>query len=79
MSDTKTPIYPEMDNMWAASSTGYSMAIVAHNMGVVAASMLEQQKINLRNTELLKQIDDQMKAIRKTLEDLNKRRIVVQK
>lgn len=33
MNNDKTPIYPDLNNMWAASSTGYSMAIVAHNMG----------------------------------------------
>ncbi len=79
MSNDKTPVYPDMDNMWAAASTGYSTNIIAHNIGIVAASMIEQQKINLRNTELLKQIDDQMKSIRKSLEEINKRRIVVQR
>lgn len=79
MNNDKTPIYPDLNNVWAAASSGYSTNIIAHNMGIVAASMLEQQKINMRNADLLKQIDDQMKAIRRTLEDLNKRRIVVQK
>lgn len=79
MNNDKTPIYPDMDNVWAASSSGYSMSIIAHNMGIVAASMIEQQKINLRNSDLLKQIDDQMKSIRKSLEEINKRRIVVQR
>ncbi len=79
MSNDKTPVYPDMDNMWAAASTGYSTNIIAHNIGIIAASMIEQQKINLRNTELLKQIDDQMKSIRKSLEEINKRRIVVQR
>lgn len=79
MSNNKAPVYPDMDNVWAASSSGYSMSIIAHNMGVIAASMIEQQKINLRNTELLKQIDDQMKSIKKSLEEINKRRIVVQR
>ncbi len=79
MSNDKTPVYPDMDNMWAAASTGYSTNIIAHNIGIVAASMIEQQKINLRNTELLKQIDDQMKSIRKSLEEINKRKIVVQR
>ena len=79
MSNNKTPVYPDMDNMWAAASTGYSTNIIAHNIGIVAASMIEQQKINLRNTELLKQIDDQMKSIKKSLEEINKRRIVVQR
>lgn len=79
MNNDKTPIYPDISNMWAAASSGYSTNIIAHNMGIVAASMIEQQKINLRNTELLKQIDDQMKSIRRSLEEINKRRIVVQR
>lgn len=79
MNNDKTPIYPDLSNMWAAASSGYSTNIIAHNMGIVAASMIEQQKINLRNTELLKQIDDQMKSIKKSLEEINKRRIVVQR
>lgn len=79
MNNDKTPIYPDLNNVWAASSNSYSLNIIAHNIGIVAASMIEQQKINIRNADLLKQIDDQMKAIRRTLEDLNKRRIVVQK
>ena len=79
MNNDKTPIYPDLSNMWAAASSGNSTNIIAHNMGIVAASMIEQQKINLRNTELLKQIDDQMKSIKKSLEEINKRRIVVQR
>ena len=79
MNNDKTPIYPDLNNVWTAASNGYSTNIIAHNMGIVAASMIEQQKINLRNTELLKQIDDQMKSIRKSLEEINKRRIVVQR
>lgn len=79
MNNDKTPIYPDLNNVWAASSNGYSTNIIAHNMGIVAASMIEQQKINLRNSELLKQIDDQMKSIQRSLEEINKRRIVVQK
>ena len=79
MNNDKTPIYPDLSNMWAAASSGYSTNIIAHNMGIVAASMIEQQKINLRNMELLKQINDQMKSIKKSLEEINKRRIVVQR
>lgn len=79
MNNDKTPIYPDLSNMWAAASSGYSTNIIAHNMGIVAASTIEQQKINLRNTELLKQINDQMKSIRRSLEEINKRRIVVQR
>ena len=79
MNIAKTPIYPDLNNVWAASSNTYSSNIIAHNMGIVAASMIEQQKINLRNAELLKQINDQMKSIKKSLEEINKRRIVVQR
>lgn len=79
MDNNKSPIYPDLNNVWAASSSGYSTNIIAHNMGIVAASMIEQQKINLRNAELLKQINDQMKSIKKSLEEINKRRIVVQR
>ena len=79
MDNNKKPIYPDLNNVWAASSKSYSSNIIAHNMGIVAASMIEQQKINLRNTELLKQINDQMKSIKKSLEEINKRRIVVQR
>lgn len=79
MNNDKTPIYPDLSNMWAAASSGYSTSIIAHNMGIVAASMIEQQKINLRNADLLKQINDQMKSIKKSLEEINKRRIVVQR
>lgn len=79
MNNDKTPIYPDLSNMQAAASSGYSTNIIAHNMGIVAASIIEQQKINLRNTELLKQINDQMKSIKKSLEEINKRRIVVQR
>mgnify|MGYP006972332956 CR=1 FL=1 len=79
MSNNKAPVYPDMDNMWAAASSGYSTNIIAHNMGIVAASMIEQQKINMRNSDLLKQIDDQMKSIRKSLEEISKRKIVVQR
>ena len=79
MSNDKKPIYPDLNNVWAAGSSGYSLNIIAHNMGIVAASMIEQQKTNLRNTELLKQINDQMKSIKKSLEEINKRRIVVQR
>lgn len=79
MDNNKKPIYPDLNNVWAASSNSYSLNIIAHNMGIVAASMIEQQKINMRNSELLKQIDDQMKSIKKSLEELNKRRIVVQR
>lgn len=86
MDNDKNPIYPDLNNVWAASSNSYplniiahNMGIVAHNMGIVAASMIEQQKINLRNAELLKQINDQMKSIKKSLEEINKRRIVVQR
>ena len=79
MSNNKAPIYPDLSNAWTAASNGYSMNIIAHNMGIVAASMIEQQKINMRNSELLKQIDDQMKSIRKSLEEINKRKIVVQR
>ena len=78
MDNNKKPIYPDLSNAWAASN-GYFTNIIAHNMGIVAASMIEQQKINMRNSELLKQIDDQMKSIKKSLEELNKRRIVVQR
>lgn len=78
MDNNKSPIYPDLNNVWTAASSGYSLNIIAHNMGIVAASTIEQQKINLRNSELLKQIDDQMKSIRKSLEEINKRRIVVQ-
>lgn len=79
MDNDKNPIYPDLNNVWVASSNTYSSNIIAHNMGIVAASMIEQQKINLRNTELLKQINDQMKSIKKSLEEINKRRIVVQR
>lgn len=79
MDNDKKPIYPDLNNVWAASSNSYSLNIIAHNMGIVAASTIEQQKINLRNTELLKQINDQMKSIKKSLEEINKRRIVVQR
>ena len=79
MDNDKKPIYPDLNNVWAASSNSYSLNIIAHNMGIVAASMIEQQKINLRNTEHLKQINDQMKSIKKSLEEINKRRIVVQR
>lgn len=79
MDNNKKPIYPDLSNAWTAASNGYSMNIIAHNMGIVAASMIEQQKINMRNSELLKQIDDQMKSIKKSLEEINKRRIVVQR
>lgn len=79
MDNDKNPIYPDLNNVWAASSNSYSLNIIAHNMGIVAASMIEQQKINLRNTEFLKQINDQMKSIKKSLEEINKRRIVVQR
>ena len=79
MNNDKKPISPDLNNIWAASSNSYSSNIIAHNMGIVAASMIEQQKINLRNTELLKQINDQMKSIKKSLEEINKRRIVVQR
>lgn len=79
MNNNKSPIYPDLNNVWVASSNSYSTNIIAHNMGIVAASMIEQQKINLRNAELLKQINDQMKSIKKSLEEINKRRIVVQR
>ena len=79
MDNDKKPIYPDLNNVWAASSNSYSLNIIAHNMEIVAASMIEQQKTNLRNTELLKQINDQMKSIKKSLEEINKRRIVVQR
>lgn len=79
MNNDKTPIYPDLNNVWASSSNTYSSNIIAHNMGIVAASMIEQQKINLRNAELLKQINDQMKSIKKSLEEINKRKIVVQR
>lgn len=79
MDNDKNPIYPDLNNVWAASSNSYSLNIIAHNMGIVAASMIEQQKINLRNAEFLKQINDQMKSIKKSLEEINKRRIVVQR
>lgn len=79
MDNNKKPIYPDLNNVWAAASNRYSTNIIAHNMGIVAASMIEQQKINMRNSELLKQIDDQMKSIRKSLEEINKRKIVVQR
>ena len=79
MDNDKKPIYPDLNNVWAASSNSYSLNIIAHNMGIVAASMIEQQKTNLRNTELLKQINDQMKSVEKSLEEINKRRIVVQR
>lgn len=79
MNNDKKPIYPDLNNVWAASSNSYSLNIIAHNMGIVAASMIEQQKINLRNAEFLKQINDQMKSIKKSLEEINKRRIVVQR
>ena len=79
MNNDKKPIYPDLNNVWAASSNTYSSNIIAHNMGIVAESMIEQQKINLRNTDLLKQINDQMKSIKKSLEEINKRRIVVQR
>ena len=79
MDNDKNPIYPDLNNVWVASSNTYSSNIIAHNMGIVAASMIEQQKINLRNAELLKQINDQMKSIKKSLEEINKRRIVVQR
>lgn len=79
MDNDKNPIYPDLNNVWAASSNGYSTNIIAHNMGIVAASMIEQQKINLRNAELLKQINDQMKSIKRSLEEINKRKIVVQR
>lgn len=79
MDNNKKPIYPDLNNIWAASSNSYSTNIIAHNMGIVAASMIEQQKINLRNTDFLKQINDQMKSIKKSLEEINKRRIVVQR
>lgn len=79
MNNNKSPIYPDLNNAWVAASSGYSTNVIAHNMGIVAASMIEQQKINLRNTELLKQINDQMKSIKKSLEEINKRRIVVQR
>lgn len=79
MDNDKKPIYPDLNNVWAASSNSYSLNIIAHNMGIVAASMIEQQKINLRNAEFLKQINDQMKSVKKSLEEINKRRIVVQR
>lgn len=79
MDNNKKPIYPDLNNIWAASSNSYSTNIIAHNMGIVAASMIEQQKINLCNADLLKQINDQMKSIKKSLEEINKRRIVVQR
>ena len=87
MDNDKKPIYPDLNNVWTAASNrnqraverGYSLNIIAHNMGIVAESMIEQQKINLRNTDLLKQINDQMKSIKKSLEEINKRRIVVQR
>ena len=46
MDNDKNPIYPDLNNVWAASSNSYSLNIIAHNMGIVAASMIEQQKIN---------------------------------
>lgn len=79
MDNNKSPIYPDLNNVWTSSSNGYSTNIIAHNMGIVAASMIEQQKINLRNADLLKQINDQMKSIKKSLEEINKRKIVVQR
>lgn len=79
MDNNKKPIYPDLNNVWVASNNGYSTNIIAHNMGIVAASMIEQQKINLRNADLLKQINDQMKSIKKSLEEINKRKIVVQR
>lgn len=79
MDNDKKPIYPDLNNVWAASSNSYSLNIIAHNMGIVAASMIEQQKINLRNAEFLKQINDQMKSVKKSLEEINRRRIVVQR
>ena len=79
MDNDKKPIYPDLNNVWTASSNSYSSNIIAHNMGIVAASMIKQQKINLRNADLLKQINDQMKSIKKSLEEINKRRIVVQR
>lgn len=79
MDNNKKPIYPDLNNVLAASSNSYSLNIIAHNMGIIAASMIEQQKINLRNTDLLKQINDQMKSVKKSLEEINKRRIVVQR
>lgn len=79
MDNDKKPIYPDLNNAWAAVTSGSPSNIIAHNMGIVAASMIEQQKINLRNADLLKQINDQMKSIKKSLEEINKRRIVVQR
>ena len=79
MDNDKKPIYPDLNNIRAVSSNSYTLNIIAHNMGIVAASMIEQQKINLRNAELLKQINDQMKSVKKSLEEINKRRIVVQR
>lgn len=79
MDNDKKPIYPDLNNVRPTSSNSYSLNIIAHNMGIIAASMIEQQKINLRNADLLKQINDQMKSIKKSLEEINKRRIVVQR
>lgn len=79
MSERKSPVYPNMDVAWSPSSTGYSMGIIAHNMAAMTEIMIEQQKANIRNATFLKQIDDSLRSIRKSLEEINKRRIVVQK
>lgn len=57
----------------------YSMSVIATNIAAMNETMLEQQRINASNAVLLKQIDDSLKSIRKSLEAINKRRIVVQK
>ena len=80
MDNNKKPIYPDLNNVWAASSNSYSLNIIAHNMGIVAESMIEQQKSNLCSIQKsLNEMNDQMKSIKKSLEEINKRRIVVQR
>lgn len=81
MNDTteKQAIYPNFENFWAHSNTGYFDGVIAHNLAIIANVMQEQQKMNARNAVLLKEIDDSLRSIRKTLADLNKRRIVVQR
>ena len=48
MDNDKNPIYPDLNNVWAASSNSYSLNIIAHNMGIVAASMIEIGRASCR-------------------------------
>ncbi len=73
----KQAIYPNLENFWTYSNSGYFNGLIAHNLAIIAGVMQEQQKTNARNAVLLKQVDDSLKSIRKTLNELNKRRVVV--